>query len=533
MSDNQLPLRASLENLRKQAKALHRAFDGGDADAIARIREHLPRADALSNDDVPGFDLSLQEAQHVLGKEYGLASWDELRALLDAPFDAIADLPRSDLQEVLRHTDQRDWVRALSMMPEHVREAVFSCMSRRVARTIADEILGIEVTAPEAETAQQVILGRTRQLAIEKGFPWPPTPPSATFEDLARLTDQDTQKILREMSMPDLTRAVIGAPDAVRGRLLGNMSQRVRTFILEESERLAPDLPPHELGASRQRVVEWASALGRDARIQWPPPADRPSWSGELPDPMTATPDPLQGRSFEELSIDELAQIYGELTVKVKREGIQSLSGCGGYPGPIDEGLRLAVDGTDPDFVRDLVGTRAQTMVRNRRQRLMMMRDGIGSLQAGDNPHIIYRKMQARFLDPDVWAPPTRSQEDIVGAVLRDWIEREWLTTRTPADIAELFLHLGFTARNAGLEALAPAAQAVDHPLLRYALEALAGGDRTQSLLDRLSEMIDVEVSALEIRLRAIGAGILGVIAGSGAEEVADAMRNAAATESN
>ena len=52
MSARDLPARANLENLRKQAKALHRAFLDGDAEAVQRIRVNLPRANALS--DEPG-----------------------------------------------------------------------------------------------------------------------------------------------------------------------------------------------------------------------------------------------------------------------------------------------------------------------------------------------------------------------------------------------------------------------------------------------------------------------------------------------
>ncbi len=57
MSARDLPARANLENLRKQAKALHRAFLDGDADAVQRIRDHLPRAEALPDGDSSCWDL--------------------------------------------------------------------------------------------------------------------------------------------------------------------------------------------------------------------------------------------------------------------------------------------------------------------------------------------------------------------------------------------------------------------------------------------------------------------------------------------
>ena len=45
MSTRKLPVRPSLESLRKQAKKLARAIAAGDAAAIARARAQLPRAE--------------------------------------------------------------------------------------------------------------------------------------------------------------------------------------------------------------------------------------------------------------------------------------------------------------------------------------------------------------------------------------------------------------------------------------------------------------------------------------------------------
>ena len=211
MSTRDLPVRANLENLRKQAKGLHRAFLDGDTDAVDRIRENLPRINELPEAEVAEADLSRQEAQHVLAREYGYATWEKLRAAVGVSFEG------------------------------------------------------------------------------------------SSFEDLARLTDREIQNLMREISQKDLCRALVGASEAVWGRTLSNMSRRVRIFITEESERLAPDLPDYEPHASRQRLLEWAEALGRDGRIQWPPPANHPAWSGDLTADVLAPPPPLaawRGGSF-------------------------------------------------------------------------------------------------------------------------------------------------------------------------------------------------------------------------------------------
>jgi hypothetical protein len=68
----QLPARPNLEHLRRQARTLHRQLQRNDPDAIERFR-------AIEPDGDPGAAL-LVEAQHVLAREYGFASWPKLRA---------------------------------------------------------------------------------------------------------------------------------------------------------------------------------------------------------------------------------------------------------------------------------------------------------------------------------------------------------------------------------------------------------------------------------------------------------------------
>jgi hypothetical protein len=64
-----LPVRPSLESLRKQAKTLARDLAAGNADAVARARAQLPRAE---------LPLSRRDAQLVLAREYGFAGWKDL-----------------------------------------------------------------------------------------------------------------------------------------------------------------------------------------------------------------------------------------------------------------------------------------------------------------------------------------------------------------------------------------------------------------------------------------------------------------------
>jgi hypothetical protein len=66
-----LPVRPSLDSLRKQAKRLARDIATGDAAAIARVRAHLPVVDP---------PLTQRDAQLVIAREYGFAGWQDLTA---------------------------------------------------------------------------------------------------------------------------------------------------------------------------------------------------------------------------------------------------------------------------------------------------------------------------------------------------------------------------------------------------------------------------------------------------------------------
>ncbi|HKE95971.1 MAG TPA: hypothetical protein VKB34_16810 [Povalibacter sp.] len=65
------PARPSLDSLRKQAKQLARDVAAGNADATARARAQLPKAE---------LPLSLRDAQLVIAREYGFAGWRDLTA---------------------------------------------------------------------------------------------------------------------------------------------------------------------------------------------------------------------------------------------------------------------------------------------------------------------------------------------------------------------------------------------------------------------------------------------------------------------
>ncbi len=79
-----LPDRANIDHLRKQAKALLRAYRAGDPDAVARFGRALPAAAGSSSATIASSGYRLHDAQSCLAREYGFASWANLTSYVDA-----------------------------------------------------------------------------------------------------------------------------------------------------------------------------------------------------------------------------------------------------------------------------------------------------------------------------------------------------------------------------------------------------------------------------------------------------------------
>jgi hypothetical protein len=75
---SQLPERANLEQLKKQANSLLLAARGGEAASLRRFQA-LPALSRKSIADLGAMGLALHDAQSVIAREYGFKSWNDLR----------------------------------------------------------------------------------------------------------------------------------------------------------------------------------------------------------------------------------------------------------------------------------------------------------------------------------------------------------------------------------------------------------------------------------------------------------------------
>jgi ankyrin repeat protein len=127
----------NLEQQRKRAKDLRRAHARGDRDAAERIVRHLPRARGKPVDQVLGTPFTLSEAQLVVAREAGFASWPALRKALAPPEARSSD---ELIEAALRGDRSPDAARRVAAAVERALAAGAPAASQRVDAVSDDGI---------------------------------------------------------------------------------------------------------------------------------------------------------------------------------------------------------------------------------------------------------------------------------------------------------------------------------------------------------------------------------------------------------
>ena len=139
----------NLEQQRKRAKDLLRAHRLGDDDAAARIGRHLPRAAGLREREVSALSLRLSDAQLVVAREAGFASWPRMKRSLERP-SGTQEAEAADVARALEAALAGDAGRLhdiLRAAPE------LSKRSIHVAAAVADAAAAVALLKERAERA--------------------------------------------------------------------------------------------------------------------------------------------------------------------------------------------------------------------------------------------------------------------------------------------------------------------------------------------------------------------------------------------
>lgn len=392
----------------------------------------------------------------------------------------------------------------------------------RAGRLAVDQLRSLDLSLQEAQHA----------LACEYGFgKWEALLAAAQprFEDLAGLTDEHAQRLLREVDQRDIVGGCLGAPHPVLMRFLRNMSERVSRFITEEMA-FAQGASATEVEESRRRILDRVTALAARGEITWPPAgAQADGGPPERPRPQDERLAHLD-RPLAALTEDEIAGILLALAELARRDGILVLEPLTGPPPSLlKEGIERVVDGTEPDLVADLLGQRARTVLRHRRIHGRICVESWMSIQAGASPGIVRVRAETYYLEaasriPDTPRPVT------VESLLRRVGESPVSAPGTGfGDLAELFHDMAWCARQEGIATLAPLAEAVaDEPELRLGLELPLSGGGPDEVREGMVACLEAALVALDARQRMVIVGLTQIQRGRPPEQIVASARAAA-----
>jgi flagellar motor switch protein FliG len=124
---------------------------------------------------------------------------------------------------------------------------VVAGMLNQMNRTMESEILeSIEESHPE-------LADKIKQLMF-------------TFEDLLKTDDKGTQLLLKEISSEDLTLALKGASEALKDKILNNMSERAAKMLREDLEAMGP-VRVSDVEKAQVKIAMIAKKLSEEGKI--------------------------------------------------------------------------------------------------------------------------------------------------------------------------------------------------------------------------------------------------------------------------
>ena len=430
--------------------------------------------------------------------------------------------PRPNLEQLkkqakdLRKAHQSAAAEAAKQIREHL---------PRLADSSEEEIFAAEFSLQEA---QHVIAGDYGF----KNWNWLQAMVENDFDLLAKLSDREIQILMREVDQKDLVVALKGASDEVKEKVLGNMSERVRTFITEEMEFLGL-LPLSEIEETQQRVVHQTALLAVEGWIDWPN-GDR-SEAGKATEQPIFQPDPglasLFGRALDQLTVDEIAEMWKGLAVQARRAGILSLEPTAQrIESPfVQEALRLAVDGTEPDLIRDILETRLElAILSGQKKRGQMVIEGLMALRSGDNPAIISHKLGAFYQSEPLESKGHRRKIPVEELTAR--LREKSFAQMEFDQINVLFTDMGHLARREGIAALIPLIEATDYPLLRRGLEMIRDKTSAEEFVDSSETQLEEELRQTEVRHRMVIVGIEAIQRAKKPDDIAEMVKQVAAS---
>ena len=212
------------------------------------------------------------------------------------------------------------------------------------------------------------------------------------MDELSDLNDRGIQYILRLVDQKDCVIALKGAKEAVRRKILGNMSERVRTFMEEEIEALG-EVEESEIRRCQQIFID------RLREIRSKPRTRNPKY-GAMKRRLKKL---LREKPVSRLDCDEITEVFAGLAYIVSEEGILALDDYEALVRQDEDdrlfgiGLSRAIAGVGSKVTTDILEKRKRLLLREQETRYSMIIEGIDHLQTRLTSHWMERQLRAHY----------------------------------------------------------------------------------------------------------------------------------------
>ena len=306
--------------------------------------------------------------------------------------------------------------------------------------------------------------------------------------------------------------------------MLTGMTARVRQFILEEMAFLGvtPEtevLEVHWRILQQARMLAVAGAIGRPPGSAQTSPSPRPEAIALDPSLVSLVAKSLDTLSLDTLSLDDIRRLCRLLSGLVAEEGIVALDRAAQQAVTpfLIEGLRLASDGTEPALLKDLLLTRARTLVRILSTRMDMIVEGSAAIQAGDNPAIVAHKVSSCYA-----VDTHESHATALGSVepLQAYLKAHPVSSADLDELAMVLTDLAHVSRRQGEDGLQQMVEHIDDPFLADGLRLILDGGRCQRLKEKQAPLC----AEVGLRLRLFTAGLTAICEGKKENDLETAL---------
>ena len=330
--------------------------------------------------------------------------------------------------------------------------------------------------------------------------------------------------------------AALDANTAVQDLFLSNVTARVAGVIRAEMEVSQADKAT--IDDTRKRILLQAVLCTVQGEIQWPD--GRARANGEKITTQFQPPERLEqiaARSLEDINTTDLTDLCKGLAAQVQNHGILSLNN---YADSIEdpfirEALQLAVDGCEPALLRDMMETRLDyALLQRQKTRGQIVIEATMGLVSGDNPLIVRHKLSVFIAEPT----PGWAARDLAEATVDELAAQVSQTPpqeMTLEQIVDLYSQAARLARTDGLASLGPLREALQQErklegeLMRRGLDLALDETEPARILKALQTQLKTWLDGTEKAYRMVIEGVCALQSGKKPEEVAEAVRLAAA----